>query len=88
MVDSLFAAAGKPMRVEALTFDADGRQPAERFLNLGVPGRAWQFTSLANERDRPSLSLTIPPKTIRPPYFLPKSRSNSLPRLRSRFHTV
>jgi hypothetical protein len=57
IVDSLFAAAGKPPRVEAITFDGDGRQPPDRFLNLGVPRRAWEFTSLSNERDRPSLAL-------------------------------
>ena len=57
VLDSLFAGAGKPMPFEALTFDADGRMQPDRFLNLGRPQRAWQFTSLANERDRPSLSL-------------------------------
>jgi hypothetical protein len=56
-VDGLFAAAGKPMLVEELTFDSDGRQEPGKFLNLGRPRRAWQFASLANERDRPSLSL-------------------------------
>ncbi len=57
IVDSLFAAAGKPMDVEELTFDGDGRQPPDRFLNLGAPRRAWEFASLSNERDRPSLAL-------------------------------
>jgi hypothetical protein len=57
IVDSLFAAAGKPLRVGELTFDGDGRQPPDRFLNLGSPRRAWEFTSLSNERDRPSLAL-------------------------------
>src|SRR5262249_34497160 len=37
VVDSLFFAAGKPMNVEELTFDADGRQAPDKFLNLGVP---------------------------------------------------
>jgi hypothetical protein len=57
VVDSLYAAAGKPMRIGEITFDHDGRQTPDRFLNLGQPQRAWQFASLANERDRPSLSL-------------------------------
>jgi hypothetical protein len=57
VVDSLFAAAGKPLYADPLTFDVDGRQAPDRFLNLGRPRRAWQFASLANERDRPSLSL-------------------------------
>lgn len=57
VVDSLFAAAGKPMIVEELTFDSDGRQAPNVFLNLGRPRRAWQYSTLANERDRPSLSL-------------------------------
>jgi hypothetical protein len=57
IVDSLFAAAGNPLRVEPLTFDGDGRQPPDRFLNLGSPRRAWEFASLSNERDRPSLAL-------------------------------
>jgi mono/diheme cytochrome c family protein len=57
VVDSLFAAAGKPMRVEELTFDPDGRRPAEQMISLGTPRRAWMLASLSNERDRPSLSL-------------------------------
>jgi mono/diheme cytochrome c family protein len=57
VVDSLFVAGGRAMDVEELTFDADSRQAPDRFLNLGAPRRAWQFTSLANERDRPSLSM-------------------------------
>jgi hypothetical protein len=57
IVDSLFAAADKAMDVEVLTFDGDGRQPPDRFLNLGAPRRAWEFASLSNERDRPSLAL-------------------------------
>lgn len=57
VVDSLYGAAGVRMQVEPLTFDADGRGQITAFLNLGRPRRAWEFTSLANERDRPSLSL-------------------------------
>ncbi len=57
VVDSLFAAAGKPMRVEEITFDPDSRRPAESMINLGAPSRAWMFATLSNERDRPSLSL-------------------------------
>ncbi|MGH7201200.1 MAG: DUF1553 domain-containing protein, partial [Planctomycetaceae bacterium] len=57
LVDSLFLVAGKPMRSEMLCLDPEGRRPITQFLNLGTPRRAWEFTSLSNERDRPSLSL-------------------------------
>ncbi len=57
LVDSLFAAAGKQLNTEPLTLDPDGRRPVETFLNLGTPRRAWEFTSLSNERDRPALAL-------------------------------
>lgn len=57
IVDSLHAAAGVTMTVEELTFDPDGRRPASNRLTLGVPRRAWMLADLANERDRPSLSL-------------------------------
>lgn len=59
VVDSLFAAVGKPFRAEELNLDPDGRRPPTEFLNLGVPRRAWQFTSTSNERDRPALSLPV-----------------------------
>ncbi len=57
LVDSMFVAAGKSMSVEEMNMDVDGRRPVKEFNNLGVPRRAWQFTSLSNERDRPALSL-------------------------------
>ena len=57
VVDSLFAVAGKEMGVEPLTLDINGRGTVATFLNLGTPRRAWQFTSLSNERDRPSLAI-------------------------------
>jgi hypothetical protein len=57
VVDSLYAAAGKPMAVEELTFDPDSRQSSDTMISLGRPRRAWMFASLSNERDRPSLSL-------------------------------
>ena len=57
VVDSMHAAVGRRMRVDDLTFDPEGRQRPNVFLNLGSPRRAWQLTSLSNERDRPSLSL-------------------------------
>jgi len=59
VVDSLFAAAGKPLGCEELTFDPDGRQDSKNFLNFGAPRRAWEFVGLANERDRPALALPI-----------------------------
>ncbi len=57
VVDSLFAVAGKEFRTEELCLDPEGRRPVTQFVNLGTPTRAWQFTSLSNDRDRPSLSL-------------------------------
>ena len=55
--DSLLASAGKEPHVEELTFDVDGSMQETAAIHLGQPRRAWQFTSLSNERDRPSLSL-------------------------------
>lgn len=57
LVDSLFAATGVPMYSEELTFDLPGTNTASTFQNLGRPTRAWQFVSLASDRDRPSLTL-------------------------------
>ncbi len=57
VVDSLLVAAGKLMDTEELTFDADGTQQASVMISLGYPRRAWEFASLSNERDRPSLAL-------------------------------
>lgn len=57
VVDSLFAVAGKEIDVEPLTLDINGRGTVTTFLNLGSPRRSWQFTSLSNERDRPSLAI-------------------------------
>ncbi len=59
VVDSLFAAVGKPLDSEELNLDVDGRRPITAFLNLGTPRRAWEFTSLSNERDRPALSMPV-----------------------------
>lgn len=57
VVDSLFDAAGKPLRVEDQNIDVDGSRKWDQSINLGPVRRAWQFASLSNERDRPSLSL-------------------------------
>ncbi|WP_145253475.1 DUF1553 domain-containing protein [Planctomycetes bacterium Pan216] len=57
LIDSLHAAVGKPLDVEELTFAPEAGTKSAYRLNLGVPRRAWQFSSLGNERDRPSLSL-------------------------------
>jgi hypothetical protein len=64
VVDSLLVAAGKPMGAEELNIDVDGSRPYDKSLNLGVPERAWQFTSLSNERDRPSLSIPVAQSVI------------------------
>ncbi len=57
LVDSMHAVTGMPMSTEPITFDPEGSQKRQNFLNLGKAQRAWQLTSLSNERDRPSLSL-------------------------------
>lgn len=57
LVDTLHAAAGRALHSEPLTFDVDSSQKAETMIHLGQPRRAWEFTSLANERDRPALAL-------------------------------
>ena len=57
LVDSLAVASGKPFDVEPMNIDVDTSRPAKLSLNLGPVNRAWQFTALGNERDRPSLSL-------------------------------
>ncbi len=59
LLDSLFAAAGKPFHAEDLCIDPEGRRPIKEMLNLGTPRRAWQFTSTSNERDRPALALPV-----------------------------
>jgi hypothetical protein len=57
VLDSLLAASGKEMHVEELSVDVDGSRLDTASISLGQPRRAWQFTSMSNERDRPSLSL-------------------------------
>jgi hypothetical protein len=56
VVDSLFAAVGKPFHAEELNFDPNKTQG---FLTLPAPERSWQFASLSNERDRPALALPV-----------------------------
>jgi hypothetical protein len=56
LVDSLFALCGKDFDCEPMTMDPENRQSAKDHSNIGVPRRAWQFTGLANERDRPALA--------------------------------
>lgn len=57
VVDSLFSSVGKPLESEELTMDNDGTQVEKNMISLGFPRRAWEFTSLSNERDRPSLAI-------------------------------
>ncbi len=59
VLDSLFAAVGKPFRAEELCLDVDGRRPPSEFLNLGRPRLAWQLALPSNERDRPALTLPV-----------------------------
>jgi len=56
LVDSLFAVTGLQMDSEQLSFDPEDRQSPKDHNNLGIPRRAWEFTSLSNERDRPALA--------------------------------
>jgi hypothetical protein len=57
IVDSLFAVAGKRFATESMTMDGAARGVTKNFSDLGQPTRAWEFCSLSNERDRPSLGL-------------------------------
>jgi hypothetical protein len=57
IVDSLFTATQKPMNVEEVSLDIDGRRDLKNSISLGVPRRSWMLTSTSNERDRPSLAL-------------------------------
>lgn len=57
LLDSLFVAAGKPFNVEEINIDVDGGRKQDVSISLGHARRAWQFTSMSNERDRPSLTL-------------------------------
>ncbi len=56
IVDTAVAVVGRKLDTEPLTMDIEGTLPAQNFLNFGVPRRAWEFTTLGNERDRPSLA--------------------------------
>jgi hypothetical protein len=57
VVDSLFAAAGKPLVVEELSLDVDAQRDIGNSISLGRATRAWMLGSTSNERDRPSLAL-------------------------------
>ena len=57
LIDSLFVAAGKSFNVEELNIDVDGARKQDVSISLGHARRAWQFTSMSNERDRPALTL-------------------------------
>jgi hypothetical protein len=80
LVDSLFTAAGKPFDAGPVCIDIDGARPATSSLNLGEPTRAWQFASLSNERDRPSLALPFaqPFVTLMETYGWRSSRQDPL----------
>ncbi len=57
IVDSLFAATGKPFDIEEVSLDLDSNRSVTNSITLGVPSRSWMLASTSNERDRPSLSL-------------------------------
>lgn len=57
IVDSLFAATGKPFALEEVSLDLDSNRSVTNSITLGIPTRSWMLASTSNERDRPSLSL-------------------------------
>jgi len=57
LVDSMFACAGKEFDADYMCIDIDTGRNANLSLNLGRLTKSWQFASLSNERDRPSLDL-------------------------------
>lgn len=57
VVDNAWHIAGKQMDLGKLTMDIEGRLAPDFFMNFGSPQRAWEFSTLANERDRPSLAM-------------------------------
>jgi mono/diheme cytochrome c family protein len=57
VVDSLFAATGKPFELEPVNLDLDSVRTIDNALDLGTARRAWMLGSTSNERDRPSLTL-------------------------------
>ena len=57
VVDTALHATGMAMNTEQLTLDVEGTLSADKFMNFGFPTRSWEFSTLANERDRPSLAL-------------------------------
>jgi len=57
VVDSLFAATGKPFHTEEVCLDIDNQRDLKNAIHLGKPHRSWMLTSTSNERDRPSLAL-------------------------------
>ena len=57
IVDSLFAATGKPFRTEEVCLDIDNTREIQNAIHLGKPHRSWMLASTSNERDRPSLAL-------------------------------
>lgn len=55
LVDSLFVVSGKKFGGEVLGVGATDRGS----IDLPRPERAWQFTALPNERDRPALGMPV-----------------------------
>ena len=57
VVDNAWHVAGREMDLGHLTMDVEGRLAPDLFMNFGQPKHAWEFTTMANERDRPSLAM-------------------------------
>lgn len=80
IVDSLFVVSGKRMDAGRICIDIDGARFATQSIDLGIARRAWQFTSLSNERDRPSLAMPFaqPYVTLLETFGWRSSRQNPL----------
>ena len=57
VIDNAWHVAGREMDLGHLTMDIEGRLAPDFFMNFGQPRHAWEFTTMANERDRPSLAM-------------------------------
>ena len=57
VIDNAWNVAGREMDLGHLTMDIEGRLAPDFFMNFGQPRHAWEFTTMANERDRPSLAM-------------------------------
>ena len=80
IVDSMFTASQMEFDAGPMNIDIDSARAYRSSLNLGEPQRAWQFASMSNERDRPSLSLPFiePFVTTLETFGWPSTRQNPI----------